>query len=525
MNAPGAGTRTVFLAAAAAAVGGAIQFYDGEYHPGAGGATAIGLITFAIVAAAAGVAWRHRCHPNPLPVLRERGQERVSGRRVSGLLGVLLAIQFAVLLAHRPDSPEHAYLFPRGLASLAYYHSGLAAAAALVGLGILAAFWGAQRGLAHLWFPASLVLFATLGWAVLHWTTRPGSDLDPHVDVFVFQQQGARALLHGRNPYAIRDYPDVYQSGTIDPATGRRRQEVYGPDMSDGRVLRFGFPYLPMSLYLATAGYAVAGDFRAAQLVALIVAAALIYSARPGPIAALAAALLLFTPRAFFILISGWTEPLLVLWMAASVYCACRRPALLPVALGLLLATKQYMALALPLTVLLVPRGKLDGSVEGDGGWRSLLPEWRRWLKLIGLTAVVAAAVTLPLALWNLERFYFSAVKVQRYAPFRWDALSYLTWYAFGHGPPSDRMTVLLPALASVLAMAFCLWRAARTPAGFAGSVGLVLLVFFAFSKQAFANYYFFVIGALCCAAAVTGAPSSSGNGPVEPAESAGPTE
>jgi hypothetical protein len=43
-----------------------------------------------------------------------------------------------------------------------------------------------------------------------------------------------------------------------------------------------------------------------------------------------------------------------------------------------------------------------------------------------------------------------------------------------------------------------CLWRAERTPAGFAGAIALCFFVFFAFSKQAFANYYYMVIAAMC---------------------------
>ncbi len=184
--------------------------------------------------------------------------------------------------------------------------------------------------------------------------------------------------------------------------------------------------------------------------------------------------------------------------MAAAVYCACRRPRLLPIALGLLLATKQYMALAvIPATILLAPRNAADG-------WCALLPRWRDWLKLLAGAAIVAAIVSGPLAFWDLKKFYFSVVTVQRYAPFRWDALSYLTWHAFGHGEPSPRSTVFLPGIMASTAIALCLWRSPRTPAGFAASVGLILLVFFAFSKQAFANYYFFVIGAMCCAAAAS---------------------
>ena len=65
---------------------------------------------------------------------------------------------------------------------------------------------------------------------------------------------------------------------------------------------------------------------------------------------------------------------------------------------------------------------------------------------------------------------------------------------------------IAAPAVAVVLTLGLSLWRAPRSAAGFAGSVGLVYLSLFAFSKQAFANYYFFVIGAFCCAVAASGA-------------------
>jgi len=463
-----------------------------------------------------------------------------------GVLSALLTIQLAFLLFSRPDSSEHSYLLP-GLHSLNLYHAGIALAAVIaaagVGTSLHSLTWQipsndinttgervrwpmAPQLVLNLVLAAELVLFTALGaWSLGHTSVR-GSDVHPHIDVFVFQQQAARALLHGRNPYSIDDFPDIY----ADPATGKPHQEVYGPGMSDGHVLHFGFPYLPASLYFATLGYAATGDHRTAQLAALALSAVLIYltgsrrrascasptPGRSGPgldasigpelpsspvlTSALAAALLLFTPRAFFVLISGWTEPFLVLWLSAAVYCACRRPRLLPIALGLLLATKQYMALAvLPASVLLVPRDL------GAAGWHALLPRWRDWIKLLATAAVVAVIVSAPLALWDLRKFYFSVVTVQRYAPFRWDALSYLTWHAFGHGEPSPGLTVVLPGVMAAAAIALCLWRAPRTPAGFAASVGFIMLVFFAFSKQAFANYYFFVIGALCCAVAASG--------------------
>jgi hypothetical protein len=41
-----------------------------------------------------------------------------------------------------------------------------------------------------------------------------------------------------------------------------------------------------------------------------------------------------------------------------------------------------------------------------------------------------------------------------------------------------------------------------NTPEGFAASIAWTTFAFFAFGSKAFCNYYFFVIGALCCAIA-----------------------
>jgi 4-amino-4-deoxy-L-arabinose transferase-like glycosyltransferase len=175
--------------------------------------------------------------------------------------------------------------------------------------------------------------------------------------------------------------------------------------------------------------------------------------------------------------------------MAATIFLACRRPGLTWIALGLLLATKQYMVLALPISFFLLPTG-----------WR-----WRDWNTLVSLAITTALLVTLPLALWNWHAFWKSTVTVQQLAPFRWDAISYLVWYGFrGHLVTEPSTAVIWSSLAALAGLALSLWRSPRTVAGFAASLSLILLGFFSFNKQAFCNYYFFVIGAICCAIAAT---------------------
>ena len=92
----------------------------------------------------------------------------------------------------------------------------------------------------------------------------------------------ARELLQHRNPYEMT-FPDIYHS------TLPGHQPVYGPGLVVNDRVQFGFPYPPVSLLLATAGYAVAGDHRYAQAVALMLAGAFAGYCHPGRFAKLAA--------------------------------------------------------------------------------------------------------------------------------------------------------------------------------------------------------------------------------------------
>jgi hypothetical protein len=298
----------------------------------------------------------------------------------------------------------------------------------------------------------------------------------PHIDVDVFQREGVAALVRGENPYRLT-FPLIYPD-----------EHAYGPGLvKDGRVL-FGFPYPPLALLMALAGQLAAGDYRVAQLAALAGAGLLVAFMRPGRAALAAEALLLFTPRALFLLENGWTEPFAVLFFTGAVFLAVRGRPGAAVLLGLAWAAKQYVVLGAPLAFLL---------------WRGR-EAWRR----LAVAGAVAAAVTLPLALWDFGEFFRSVVRLQFHQPFRGDSLSYLAAVhrAFGVEPP-----VALAFAAFALACVFALGRGARSPRGFAAGTALAFLAFFAFNKQAFGNYYSFALGALAAALAA-GAPIELSN-------------
>lgn len=294
---------------------------------------------------------------------------------------------------------------------------------------------------------------------------------DPHIDTFMFQQTSSRALLQGKNPYELSE-PNLYDD-----------IRVYGPELvKDGRMT-IGNPYPPLSVYLSMVGYLVGGDIRYSHLAAMLAAAWLMMSMFPGREARLAAYLYLFTPRGYFVLEQSWTEPLLVFFTCAVTWCALYRPRWMFAVLGLLLAGKQYMLFTLPLADLLA---RWAAPVGG---------------RLRALTAVigVALAVTAPLALWNLPAFVWNVGLAQFYQVVRPDALSYTTLFTVLY----QRGVSQYLSLVILLVLILLAWLyAPRTPWGWAASLGCCLAIFFAFSKQAFCNYYYLVIGLWCCALA-----------------------
>ncbi|MEO8875238.1 MAG: hypothetical protein ABI461_06615 [Polyangiaceae bacterium] len=294
---------------------------------------------------------------------------------------------------------------------------------------------------------------------------------NPWIDVFVFQRDGSAALLHGKNPYALT-FPNIYGNGAY-----------YGPGMvANGRVL-FGYVYFPLTLLMVLPGAIFFDDIRFAQLAAVaLVALSLGVGGRTKSRLGLsAAALVLLLPRGFFVLEQSWTEPLVLLTLAAVVFSARKYPRFLPYTVGLFFASKQYAVIAAPVALLL-----LRGHTLRESGI------------FIGKAVLAGTLVTLPFVLWNPQEFYHSVVELQFYQPFRDDALSLLAWYKHSHGvtPP-----VSLAFVGALVGCGIALLRLPRSAAGFAAGVALTVFLFVAFNKQAFCNYYFLVSGALLLAA------------------------
>jgi hypothetical protein len=468
--------QAVMLAGAATVLGLALQCHDGRIEPGG-----FVLMAVAFACAFASVA----APPSHRVVAWSMGQ-----------FELLLGAAVVLTLAFHFVRPPGIYLERvDGLARLPFL-AGVACVAAIVLAVVRAraplsarARWAALLGL--------LGLYLVLGdWVIRH---AP----HPAIDVAFFQRDGVAVLLDGRNPYTLT-FPDIY----------RGTSAYYGEGMSVGGRLQFGFVYPPLSLLLAVPGAVLGGDFRYSQLVAMAFAGALIARARGERVGLLAAALLLFSPRGFFVIEQGWTEPFSIALLAGVVFCVCRRRrALLGVAFGLLMVSKQYLVLALPLLLRLAPSRTVNPSAA-TRGWFAMV---------LGVGGVAASVVTLPLALWNFRAFVHDVVALQFSQPFRDDALSFPAALAYVTG---WRMPNATAFAAAAVAGVVSLRRCARTPSGFAAAVALVFFSFFAFNKQAFCNYYTFVLGALCAAIGAWGSePPATGRLRAEDSQRGMPTD
>jgi uncharacterized membrane protein len=431
------------MALGATLLGHALQIHDGFYDPRALGWLLLAILCCAIVT----------LHLVPAAWLRWNTPAAVTGVLVAGIASNLLAlaVQSPGMYLEVPDPHEHPVFL------------GLLATAAL----LLIAGASGWRVMRRWWFPLMLATFAALGiWLI-------AAAPDPRVDVVTVYQYAAKALRHHHDPYTMT-FPNIYGS-----------DQFYPPGTVVAGHVLIGFPYPPLSLLLGLPGLAL-GDVRYAELAALVGAAALIGFSRRGLIAPLAATLMLFTPRGLFVLEQAWTEPLTLLALAATIYTAINARRALPIMLGLLIATKQYAIIALPLAWLLTRPGH----------------RLRDWLRLVIIAILVAAIITLPFVFWNVRGFVDAVLLLQFKERFRDDSLSVLAWMARDGVKLTPAILLAASGLALAGGLGLSLWRASRTAAGFAAAIAFTLLLVFACSKKAFCNYYFFTLGVMCAAIA-----------------------
>lgn len=396
---------------------------------------------------------------------------RLPGRRLDdvAVARTLLVVGALVSAAAMLSKPLARYMRdPEPLS-----HQGLVAVVIAMASAAVVA-WVGRTAIVHR--IALAVLLAGAAWLGA-WTIRESPE--PHIDVMGVHEDAFRAVARGESPYGIT-FDDIYG-----PNEG-----FYAAEMRDGRRVLFGFPYPPLSLLMAWPGHAWFGDLRYSEVAALVASAALM-AWIGGALGIGCAAVLLLAPRILFQIEQGWTEPFPILMLTLTVATALRKPSLTWLPLGLLIATKQHMVLALAFVPMLAASPGVKGlaAVKAQGA--------------LALKAVaVAAAVTLPLALLDVDAFVRSAVLLQLREPFRLDSLSFTRWLLALGWRLDKEVAVLVSLTAGAIGLGLSWWRAPRTPAGFAAALGFTCFLLAAFGKKAFLNYYFMVVAFLLTAVA-----------------------
>jgi hypothetical protein len=428
----------VCLFAAVAMLGQALQIRDGFYDE-----TALAWLTGALILCAVATF-----------TLRSAVIAAHSELLPRTVAAAAIVWHLALLLTKSPGM----YLQPR--ANVQVFNAGVITEVALALVAIVG-----LKPLARLWFPPLLAVHFALGVWMIHASPTPA------IDVVVVHREAIDAMKAGRSPYVI-DFENIYST----------ESGFYNPEAVTGKRVMFGYPYPPLNLLVAAPARWIAGDYRYAQLTAWVIAAALVGFMGPGILAKLAAVLLLLQPRGFFVLEQGWTEPLAVCMLALTLFAMARVPSLTAWAGGLLIVTKQYLALAVPLL------------------WRFAVGG-RDFRGFILRAVAVGTLVTLPFLIWSPRAFIESVLLLQLREPVRLDSLSYLSWIVrqgFGAG------SFLWAGAAATVAVALAMLVTPNTPAGFAVSLAFSSFMAFAFGSKAFCNYYFFVAGAMCCVIAAS---------------------
>ncbi len=317
----------------------------------------------------------------------------------------------------------------------------LAAATALPAFGMLEALRGR-----HWPFWTALGLMSAAG------VTMIASAPQPHIDVFFLLQGSTKGLLSG---------DDMYRQ-----QWAATRASYYSHGLFDV------YPYLPWTSVLLLPFRVIFGDIRYGLVTALAVAAAVSKRIADGAstapiryVPALLPLLVALLPKVTYADQLSWTEPLLVALLAGMVLAVERgRLTWAVVCLALALASKQHIALLLPLAALW-PRFGFRRTLISAGSALLLISPW-----------IIAGP----------RDFWHDAVGANLGLGYRADALCLATFIhkQFGHDPG-----FALTALGLLIAYALA-WRIRGDAFGFCAGSGLLVLALDVTNTQSFFNHY-----------------------------------
>lgn len=281
---------------------------------------------------------------------------------------------------------------------------------------------------------------------------------NPIIDVVHFFRDGTDAILHGKNPYEI-SMANIYGPET----------RLYAASLIDGERLKFGFPYPAVTLLAGAIGQILAHDYRFLFAGVFILGLG-IFGLR-NDFSRQAVLCLILNPRLEFVFEQGWTDGLTSGLLAAALGLFPFLPLGATLLTALWICSKPYF---LPFAVLANPFDRDQAARK-----RTFL-----------LWGMVILFYGIPLLI-SFHSYLWSCFTIQFVQPVRPDSLSFL----FSHGGLLPAALVIwLCGLVPFLRHPVLLMQSAN--ARFL-LLAWLLFGFFAFNKQAFANYYFSLISVL----------------------------
>lgn len=291
----------------------------------------------------------------------------------------------------------------------------------------------------------------------------------PHIDVYYFQKVASERLASGINPYGM-SIPNIYKSN-----------EFYGPGLSNNDFVFIGYPYLPTSLLMALPGLFL-GDVRFTHLILTALTGLFLFKISNTRFGAVIATAFLFQPRVFFFLEQSWVDNIGIAFAAlfALTLTVPRFEKYSSAALGLFIAAKQTNPLAFPFLIGLS----------------------QRKMQTLVTVGMITLATVLPFLIADVEGFINDVILCQLKQPFRDDALSFLA-YAKAKGLVIHSAGV---AFVAALLPAALLRKNENRQIPYRAFLlcALSFLLFYVFNKQAFCNYYVFVMGLLAISASLS---------------------
>ena len=280
----------------------------------------------------------------------------------------------------------------------------------------------------------------------------PSLSPEPIIDVWLYQQKAVDYFVNLQNPYEFK-FPHLY---------------------GDSIGSTYGFPYWPVVLYLGSIGKVLFGDIRFSfSIISVFMIIYWVLKRRSNLIL-----LWLLFPVQFFVLEQAWTEGLVIPLVFFHLEMLRREKWLLSsVMLGIICAAKQTMAIyfIFHLIFLFTQLSTKD------------------FLKNVIITGAISLCLFSPFLMWNFEAFITETVFDVLSLKARDDSLSWSSYLLKFYGNPINSKVFLAMVIVSLSASAVLLYKR-RTLRDFICANIVTYMVVFLFGKQAFCNYYFYIV-------------------------------